>query len=228
MGMKVVRTLWAPCYRIIASRFPAIEWYEKVSNAEDFEKLLHFEGLFDPHLLSQVGEIDLVPKEDWVFGPGASYIMSAFTFVRGIGTRFCDGTYGVYYAAESLGTSIHETIYHNERGLREGNIGPEDLEMQVILSDLEADLWDVRGPKFKHLHDPDMATYGAGQALSRQGRTDHIDGIRHRSVRRPGGECVAVMRPKVLARARVSQHLIYPWDGHRIDPDRVCVKTLLR
>jgi hypothetical protein len=62
----------------------------------------------------------------------------------------------------------HETLYHNERVLREGNIGPEGLEMQVILSDLEADPWDVRGPKFKHLHDPDMAAYGAGQALSRQ------------------------------------------------------------
>jgi len=227
MGMKAVRTLWAPCYRIIASRFPAIQWFEKVANAADFQALLHFEERFDPQVRSQVGEIDLVPKEDWVFGPGASYIMSAFTFVRAIGTRFCDGTFGVYYAAESLETSIYETIYHNEQVLREANIGPEDLEMQVILSDLEADLWDVRGPKFKHLHDPDTTTYGAGQALSRQARTDHADGIRYRSVRRPVGECVAVLSPKVLTSARVSQHLIYPWDGHRIDPDRVCAKTLL-
>jgi len=226
--MRTVRTLWAPCYRIIASRFPAIEWYEKVSNAEDFEKLLQFEELFDPQIRSQLGEIELVPRQAWVFGPGASYIMSAFTFVRGIGTRFCDGTYGVYYAAESLETAIHETLYHNERVLREGNIGPEDLEMQVILADLEAELWDVRGPKFKHLHAPEMATYGAGQALSRQARTEQVDGIRFRSVRRPAGECAAVLRPKVLTRARVSQHLIYPWDGRRIDPDRICVKSLLR
>ena len=226
--MKAVRTQWTPCYRIIASRFPAIEWYEKVADADDFEKLLQFEELFDPFVRSQVGEIDLVPKEEWVFGPGASYIMSAFTFVRAAGTRFCDGTYGVYYAAEQLETAILETIYHNERVLREGHIGSENLEMQVILADLEADLWDVRGPKFKHLHDPDLATYGAGQALSRQARTEHRDGIRYRSVRRPAGECVAVLRPKVLARARVSQHLLYPWDGHRIDPNRVCVKTLLR
>ena len=226
--MKAIRTRWAPCFRIIASRFPVIEWYEKVSNAEDFEKLLQYEAMFDPHIRSQVGEIDLVPKEDWVFGPGSSYIMSAFTFVRAVGTRFCDGTYGVYYAAESLETSIQETLYHNEQMLSEANIGPEDLEMQVILSDLDADLWDVRGPKFKYLHAPDLATYGAGQALSRQAKADQSDGIRYRSVRRPVGECVAVLRPKALSNARVSQHLIYPWDGQRIDPERICVKTLLR
>ncbi len=38
---------------------------------------------------------------------------------------------------------------------------------------------------------------------------------------------MAVLRPKVLSRARPSQHLIYPWDGVRIDPARICIKTLL-
>ena len=90
---------------------------------------------------------------------------------------------------------------------------PKDLEVAFAL--------------FTHLQDPDPATYGAGQAVGRQAKVAGCDGVRFMSVRRAGGECAAVLRPKVLSAARQAQHLIYPWDGLTIHPERICVKTLL-
>jgi hypothetical protein len=38
--------------------------------------------------------------------------MAPFTHINVLGSRFSDGTYGVYYAAARLDTAIRETIHH--------------------------------------------------------------------------------------------------------------------
>jgi hypothetical protein len=70
---------WQPSYRVIPSRFPTIHLFERVASHEDWEDLYWLESLTNPRLREQVGEIDLVPSEDRVFGPGASVIMAPFT-----------------------------------------------------------------------------------------------------------------------------------------------------
>jgi hypothetical protein len=40
--------------------------------------------------------------------------------------------------------------------------------------------------------------------------------IAYSSVRRPGGDCVAVFRPRLLSNCRQGQHLCYVWDGRQI------------
>ena len=71
------------------------------------------------------------------------------------------------------------------------------------------------------------ALAGRDVAVGRQARVEGCDGLRFMSARRSGGECAAVLRPKGLRSARQAQPLIYPWDGHTIQPERICVKTLL-
>jgi hypothetical protein len=221
------RTRWLPCFRIIPSRFPPVGWFDRIAGPGDLDALLALEARTNPLVREEAGDLHLVPDEERICGPGTQLIMTAFTHLNPDGGRFSDGSFGAYYAGESLDTAILETVHGHGQWLAEAHLGPRDLEMQVILADLDGDLWDVRGPGFEHLHDPDPATYGAGQALARKARAERVDGILYRSVRRPGGECAAVLRPTALAKAHSAQHLIYPWDGQRIDRSRICVKTLL-
>ncbi len=225
--MNVVHTLWKPCYRIIPSRFPPINLFERVVEPGDLDVAYALESLTNPRVRQEVGALNLVPHDERISGSGTGYIMAAFTHLNPNGSRFSDGTYGVYYTGDALETVIAETVFHNVKYLQESNEPPQDLDMRVVLADLDANLWDVRGPEFSSLHDPDPATYGAGQAISRKAKAAGSDGILYRSTRRASGECAAVLRPKTLSNARQSKHLMYPWDGKTIVLSRICEKTLL-
>ncbi|HZD04015.1 MAG TPA: RES family NAD+ phosphorylase, partial [Longimicrobiales bacterium] len=73
-----------------------------------------------------------------------------------------------------------------------------------------------RGAKWAlpRIHDPD--DYGAGQRLARRLRERRSWGIAFDSVRRKGGRCVAVFRPRALSSCRQAEHLVYAWDGERV------------
>ena len=54
------------------------------------------------------------------------------------------------------------------------------------------------------------------QQTARDLRDAGSDGIVYQSVRRDGGECAAVFRPRLLSNCRQERHLCYVWDGARI------------
>ena len=72
---------------------------------------------------------------------------------------------------------------------------------------------DVRAPRPAPAGIYDPVDYTAGQALGIIVRTLRGFGILYDSVRRRGGECVAVMRPPVLRGAVAVQTLQFVWDG---------------
>jgi hypothetical protein len=208
--------VWRPAWRIIPSRFPPIDLFERVAAPEDLEAIIALESLTNPRLRDEVGNISLVPAEDRVSGPGASIIMAAFTHPNPGGSRFSDGSYGVFYAANDLETAIAETRFHREAFLRATRQARLEIDMRVYLADLEGNLHDLRGhnPDYAVFHDPQ--DYGAGQQLGRQLRRAGSNGIAYDSVRRQGGQCVALFRPPLLSNARQERHLCYVWDGQRI------------
>jgi hypothetical protein len=96
------------------------------------------------------------------------------------------------------------------------NQGRTDLDMRVYLTDMDTDLHDILGKQAEYAlvyHDDD---YSAGQHLARVLRLANSNGIAYSSVRRAGGECVAIFRPRVLSNCRQERHLSYVWDGRRI------------
>ena len=216
MTLPVVRIEWKPCWRIIPSRFPPIQLFERVTDPDDLEAIFELEALTNPRLRDQVGDIRLVSPEDRVSGPGTSIIMAAFTHLNPEGSRFTDGTYGVFYAANDLDTAIAETIYHRERFMRATTQPHMELDMRVYLVDLDGDLHDLRGQKSAIPLVYHNENYGAGQHLARTLRKGGSNGVAYDSVRRDGGECVAVFLPRLLSNSRQERHLCYVWNGQRI------------
>ncbi len=207
---------WQPCYRVISSRFPPIALFERVAHAEDWDALYWLESLTNPRLRDEVGEIELVPAEDRVFGPGATVIMAAFTHLNPEGSRFADSTFGAFYAAASLETSIAETRFHREAFLRATHESPMELDMRTYLCDVSSSFHDIRGKReeMADLYDPD--SYVASQKFARALKLAGSNGIAYESVRHAGGECLAVYRPRLIQNCRQGTHLRYIWDGERI------------
>lgn len=207
---------WLPCYRIIPSRFPPINLFERVTDPADLETVLEIESMTNDRLRDEVGALNLVPPEDRISGPGTSPIMAAFTHLPPYGSRFTDGSFGVFYAGRTLDTSIAETKHHREAFLRATSEPRIELDMRVYAVDLDTMLHDIRGMKDTMAEVYDLSSYAASQALAIEIRTSGSSGLAYDSVRNPNGECVAIFKPRVLSNCRQERHLTYVWDGSSI------------
>lgn len=216
MNILVQQVTWGPCRRIIPSRFPPIQLFERVVDPADLEAVLEIESLTNDRLREEVGNLGLIPMEDRIAGAGTSFIIAAFTHLNPQGSRFSDGTYGVFYAGRTLETAIAETRYHREQFMQATSEPPMELDMRVLLTDLDKELHDIRGMRTVIPEIYADNDYSASQALGKQLRAQNSWGIAYDSVRHSGGECVGVFRPPALRHCRQERHLCYVWDGHRI------------
>jgi hypothetical protein len=206
----------APCYRIVASRMSTIHLFERVADPADWDALYALESLTNPRIRDEIGELHLVPRADRVSGINASIVMAPFTHLAPQGTRFTDGRFGAYYAAESVDTAVAETRFHRENFLRATAQPAIELEMRCYLADVSCVLHDLRGRRAELPDVYDRTSYVASQTLGRTLRAEGSNGIAFDSVRRDGGECVAVFRPRLVQNVRQGVHLRYAWDGTSI------------
>ncbi len=215
MTPALSNVVWKPCYRLIPSHFPPVSVYDRVADPADLEAVFAVENLTNPRLRQEAGELSIVPPEDRVSGPGTTPIMAAFTHLNPEGSRFSDGTYGIYYAGRSLNTAIAETRYQRARFFARTKEDPIEIDMRSYLADLDGDLHDIRGQKdLLSVYDPN--NYAAGQALGRELKAINSYGIAYDSVRDPSAECVGVFRPSILSNCIQGPHFCYVWDGLRI------------
>ena len=205
-----------PCDRIVASRFPPISLFEDVADPADLEAVYAIEAMTNDRLREEVGDLALVPAEDRVSGSGTSAIMAAFTHLNPDGSRFSDGSFGLFYAAREIETAVAETSHHRTRFMAYTSEPAQELDMRVYAVDLDARLHDIRDLREERPALYATDSYAAGQAFAIELRHQGSDGIAYQSVRHTGGECAAVFRPRLLANCRQERHLCYVWDGRAI------------
>lgn len=215
-GLTVSSVAWLPCHRLIASRFPTVGLYDQVAAPEDLDVVFAIEALTNPRIRQELGQLSLVPPAERLTGPGATLIMAAFTHLNPLGSRFSDGSWGVYYAAASLETAVAEVSHHRAAFLARTAEEVIDIDLRWIQADLMDKLHDLReqGVAWPAVYDP--VSYGASQALGRALRTNGSAGIAYDSVRHPQGQCVAIFRPRALSKARAAGHIGLHWDGRTI------------
>lgn len=103
-------------YRLVNSKFPPIGLFDDVADAEDFEALYQIQTLSNPRLLNEIGQLELIARDQIPFGiPGCSYATAPFTHLNPAGSRFSNGSFGVLYLADNMDTAIAEVRYHQER-----------------------------------------------------------------------------------------------------------------
>lgn len=212
------RVAWYPAFRIIASRYPPTDLFERVSpDPKIWEALIQAEMLTNPRVRDEVGDIRLVPPEERVSGPGESWVMASFTHLNLNGSRFSDGSYGVYYAARELETAIRETAHHFAAYARDGRDGVRYETMRVLAGQIAADFHDIASlqPEVRAaILDPE--DYDAGRALAHRLRDAGSNGVVYPSVRHVAGESVGAFRPKAVNPPVQDRHIEYHFDGIRV------------
>lgn len=203
------------CYRIIASQFPPINLFEDVANVDEFEALFAIQMLTNPRIQDEIGTLERVPKEQRLHGvPGCGYVMAAFTHVNPNGSRFSNGDFGVYYAAEQLSTALAETIFHKEQFLSYTNEPPQEVAMRSLVARFSADLLDLT-PIHKVNPIYSLTDYSVGQSLGLQIKEHQDDGFVYHSVRADGLN-YALFKPNSIHHCQQGAHFGYLWNGTKI------------
>jgi hypothetical protein len=210
---------WSQAWRVISTRYPPINLFERLTlDPAVWEALIALEQLTNPRLRDELGEIALVPPAERVSGPGASYVMAPFTHLNPRGSRFSNGSFGVYYATTALETAIVETVFHFEAFARDSADPPRAEDFGVLVGSIAAEFEDVMGlPKERRRAILDPHSYAASQVLARTLREAEANGITYPSVRHDGGHCVGACRPRAAGIPRRERHLKYCWNGARVD-----------
>jgi RES domain-containing protein len=196
---------WAPAVRVVP-RYPRIEMLEEFDRDLQAAVLAEL-ATVDPDLL---GNLRLLPVGPPPAGPGASHIIMSYTFSRP--GRFNDYTFAAFYGAESLATAIQETVHHVVASLRDCDAPAQTLPPRLVLHvDVDAHaVVDARASAYAPLHDRD--DYTQSQRFGALVRERGHEAIVYESVRRAGGECVAVYEPSTLSRCREDRQLVYRYE----------------
>jgi len=212
------RVAWARATRIIAARYPPIDLFERVSpDPAVWDALIAAEQLVNPRVRDDLGEIALVPPAERVSGPGASFVMAAFTHRNPLGSRFSDGSFGVYYAARALRTAVCETAFHFARFAADAHDPPRYADMRALVGRVDARFADVASLPAEQraaLLAPD--SYAASRPFGAALRERGVAGIVYPSVRDPGGQCIAALTPRAVELPVQTKWLRYHWDGSRV------------
>lgn len=208
---------WAATFRLVPSRFPPISLFERVAHAADLDVVFAIEGLTNPRLRQEAGEISLVPPDERISGPGSSAVMAAFTHLNPYGSRFTPGTYGVYYAAKALPTAVREVSHHQAHFLAATREGPISIDMRCYRAAVKQPLHDIRGAQDRLAHVYARDDYAASQRFGAALREAGSWGVVYDSVRDAGGECVGIFRPRALAHAVQGEHVALQWNGDIIE-----------
>jgi RES domain-containing protein len=198
---------WNPAIRIVSARRAPEELFEGIASAEEARDLL---------AIVTAGRPARFEPEDVAVGEGAGWVMAAF--LQGGPARFNDESFGAFYAAREEATAIAETHFHYARFLAAAREEYALIGVRVLLADVAASAADIRGRvrTMPELYDPDPAHYARSQQWARVERAAGCEGVVYDSVRRKGGACVALFRPRSIARCRVGDRLVYERNGKSI------------
>jgi hypothetical protein len=207
---------WSKACRLVPSRYPSVGIFDRIAAAEDLEAVTELEAWTNDRVSTELGILNVVPREEWVVGqPMASVIMAAFCHPRPGGGRFSSPDRGAWYAGRTIETSLTESVYHRTRELAEVGQFDTRVQMRLFHADFRAAFHDIRANsrRFDPLYHPQ--SYAASQQFARGLLEQGSNGVVYRSVRHPGGECVACFRPKLVQKVTVAAHYEFQWEGTR-------------
>ena len=206
---------WRAAPRFVASRYPTVGLFDRVSAPADVEAVIELEGWTNDRIRGELGILSAVPRDEWVTGRAmSSVVMAPFCHPQPGGARFNAADRGAWYSARTLGTALAEAVHRRTAELREVGAPETRVEMRVYLADFSARFHDVRrvrGALARSVYDPD--DYSASQALARRLLEAGSNGVVYHSVRDPGGECLACFRPRLVRNVRAGGHYEFRWRG---------------
>ncbi|MES9856690.1 MAG: RES family NAD+ phosphorylase [Sedimenticola sp.] len=219
MQPPVVEVRWPKSTRLIDTAYPPVDLFgELTDDPDENEAMWALECRTNIRLQYDTWDFGLVRPEDVVTGSDGAAVLMASVMYVGVGhlSRFSDGSFGAYYAGKETETALREYAYQAERYRLDHALKAEVVTARAWIAKTIKPLHDVRGPKFKHLQDPDPASYPTSAALARELRDAGSWGMAYKSTRHKGGECIAIFRPPAITAPKQGGLYDFNFDGSRI------------
>lgn len=201
--------------RLIASRWPTIGVFDRVSAPADIQAAYELEMLTNDRLHVPLQRLHELPESEWVVGvPHANIVMAAWLHADEEGGRFTDGTLGCWYCSFELQTAILETVYHHTRRLSHSAAGYyQTIQMRELRADVNDEFHDLRGRRkeLPALYSP--TSYADSQPFGVSLCKSASKGLCYDSVRHDGGVNLAVFRPRLVLNVAQGDHFQYEWTG---------------
>ena len=214
-------------HRNIVSLRVSQDLYDDLSaSPEDWQVAIDLEIATKPHTNRSTQPIIDRPFEEAAYNEAIRYPFSHWSQ-----SRYSDGSFGVWYGADTLETSIYETVHHWRRGLLDdagwGDIEGVIIQRKVYLVHCDAGLLDFH-PKledFPALVDPDSyhLTHQVGARIHHEGHP----GLATRSAR-CAGNVNAIFNPRVLTSPRDMCYLTYEIQAGVVNIARQSGEVMLR
>ncbi|MCY0963968.1 RES family NAD+ phosphorylase [Parathalassolituus penaei] len=204
-GVEKLRPSWKH-YRVVHSKYPP----ENLFDEDDETNFLlgELESLTSERIHNWRS---FIHPDDFRHGSGWGAVMASFCYPRA--GRFSTDEQGSYYCASSEVAALREWAHHVQRFWHDDMKFSDDASATVrcYTGNFEQPLLDVRDMAEAHTVDD----YGVSQALAALARQRHEHGILYRSVRSPGDECAALLRPSASTAVTQSCHYTLIFDGRR-------------
>jgi len=213
-ALPVTRVRWHPCWRIIPTRLPRVNVFARIAPAQHFKQLDAIEALTNERARLQKSSKGAAAGVRGAVN--AEILLAPFAYPNPAGSRFSDGSYGVLYCARTIRTAIAETRYHRELFLRATGEPEMFLPMSAYRLDAQGSFHDIRGLQRRLPEVYSASSYAHSQPFAKALYAADAAGIAYDSVRLDGGQCIAGFSPAPFSNSRLSQDLLYLWNGRRI------------
>jgi len=184
------------------------------TNDDDLACIFELDHATNDRLLAENDRALGIGVPELVFGvPFYRTINAAFCHPHPLGARFNGPDRGAWYAAFELQTAEAEVVHHKTIALQEIGVFEDEVTYDDYLSDVTADLHDLRSDSAlaRRCLQPD--DYRDSQALAETLLEAGALGVVFPSVRRPAGTCIALFRPALVSHVRRGKTLRLIWNG---------------
>lgn len=124
--------------------------------------------------------------------------------------RFSNGSFGIYYAANTEETAVYEVVYHHAKFmLKTTQPAGWVSDFRCMIGSVDLDLGDLS--EMPEALDPD--SYDHSQSMGDNGS----NGLLYPSVRAARGMCVAIFWPDLIPIPIQGNHYKFHFDGTRVD-----------
>lgn len=150
-------------------------------------------------------------------GYGWTYINAAFCYTRSTGNRFNTADRGAWYAAygeDAVETAQSEVTWHLTRELEATGTFENITSYRELIAGMITTLHDLNKYHDKTIlnENPEIA-YPASQVLARNLLAANSNGVLYPSVRRMGGQCLAIFKPHIIQNIRQGTTWEFSWSG---------------
>lgn len=192
-------------YRLIPSRFPPVDVYERLDSTSLRVAAQELEALTNPRLAAKKrvsagdhAKENSAQLQNWNHAP--------FTYKNPRGTYFLSEAHGVLEAAGDKRAALVLAILRRELFLSNTNEEPTSLDMRMLVTRIQGKFIDLTDLS---LDTPKAERWKIGQGLLDSGHY----GIVYRRVECPKSEFITVFKNELLKPSTQAEHYRFVWDG---------------